>query len=53
MLFDVLIGFDKIKVCMFYKMGDKIIMDFLVLLDDLVKCEFVYEELDGWNEDII
>lgn len=52
MLLDVLTGFDKIKVCTSYKMGDKIITDFPASLDDLAKCEPVYEELDGWNEDI-
>ncbi|MER0281347.1 adenylosuccinate synthase [Clostridioides difficile] len=52
MLLDVLTGFDKIKVCTSYKMGDKIITDFPASLDDLAKCEPIYEELDGWNEDI-
>ncbi|MCC0706770.1 adenylosuccinate synthase [Clostridioides sp. ES-S-0190-01] len=52
MLLDVLTGFDKIKVCTSYKMDDKIITDFPASLDDLAKCEPIYEELDGWNEDI-
>ena len=52
MLLDVLTGFDKIKICTAYKMGDKIVNNFTASLDDLEKCEPVYEELDGWNEDI-
>jgi adenylosuccinate synthase len=52
MLLDVLTGFDKIQVCTAYKMGDKIIKDFPASLEDLAKCEPVYEELEGWSEDI-
>lgn len=52
MLLDVLTGFEKIKICKAYKMGDKVITDFPASLDDLAKCEPIYEELDGWNEDI-
>jgi adenylosuccinate synthase len=52
MLLDVLTGFDKIKICTAYKLGDKIIKDYPASLEDLAKCEPVYEELDGWNEDI-
>ena len=52
MLLDVLTGFDKIQVCTAYKMGDKIIKDFPASLEDLAKCEPVYEELEGWTEDI-
>lgn len=52
MLLDVLTGFDNIKICTAYKMGDEIITNFPASLEDLAKCEPVYEELDGWNEDI-
>ena len=52
MLLDVLSGFDKLKICTAYKIGDKIIKNFPASLDDLAKCEPVYEDLDGWNEDI-
>ena len=52
MLLDVLTGFDKIKICTAYKMGDKIINNFPASLEDLAKCEPVYEELDVWHEDI-
>ena len=52
MLLDVLTGFDKIKICTAYKMVDKIVNNFPASLQDLAKCEPVYEELDGWHEDI-
>lgn len=35
-----------------YKMGDEIVNNFPASLEDLAKCEPIYEELDGWNEDI-
>ena len=52
MLLDVLTGFDKIQVCTAYKCGDEILKDFPASLEKLAKCEPVYEELDGWTEDI-
>ncbi len=52
MLLDVLTGFDTIQICTSYKMGDKIIKEFPASLDDLAKCEPVYEELQGWTEDL-
>ena len=42
----------RVNICTAYKMGDKIINNFPASLEDLAKCEPVYEELDGWNEDI-
>lgn len=52
MLLDVLTGFETIKICTSYKIGDKIIKDFPASLELLSKCEPVYEELKGWSEDI-
>ena len=52
MLLDVLSGFEKINICTGYKMGDKIITDFPASLEDLAKCEPVYEELEGWKDDL-
>ncbi|BEP30405.1 adenylosuccinate synthase [Helicovermis profundi] len=52
MLLDVLSGFDKIKICTSYKYEDKIIHDYPASLKVLEKCQPVYEEFDGWNEDI-
>ncbi|WZL73103.1 adenylosuccinate synthase [Clostridiaceae bacterium 35-E11] len=52
MLLDVLTGFEKVSICTGYKMGEKYIEHFPASLEVLSKCEPVYEELDGWKEDI-
>ncbi|RKD22211.1 Adenylosuccinate synthetase [Caminicella sporogenes DSM 14501] len=52
MLLDVLTGFEKIKICTAYKFKGELIKDFPASLKTLSECEPVYEELDGWNEDI-
>ncbi len=52
MLLDVLTGFEKIKICTGYKMEDKTIDNYPASLKTLAKCEPIYEELDGWKEDI-
>jgi len=49
---DTLGGFEKVKICTAYKMGDRILHDFPASLEDLAKCEPVYEEFDGWPDDI-
>ena len=50
MLLDVLTGFDTVKICTSYKMGDKVLREFPASLEDLAKCEPIYEELEGWSE---
>lgn len=49
---DVLSGLDRIKVCTSYKMNGKETKVYPNDLEDLKKSEPVYEELDGWSEDI-
>ncbi|MFU0824500.1 adenylosuccinate synthase [Clostridium sp.] len=49
---DTLAGIDKIKVCTGYKFEGKIIDYFPACLEDLAKCEPIYEEFDGWDESI-
>ena len=49
---DTLAGLDKIKICVGYKFEDKVIDYFPASLEDLAKCEPVYEEFDGWDESI-
>ncbi|GKX68466.1 adenylosuccinate synthase [Inconstantimicrobium mannanitabidum] len=49
---DTLAGLDKIKVCVGYKFEDKIIDYFPASLEDLAKCEPVYEEFDGWDSSV-
>lgn len=49
---DTLAGLEKIKVCVGYKLNGEIIDYFPASLEDLAKCEPVYEEFDGWDESI-
>mgnify|MGYP004658084913 FL=1 len=49
---DPLRGLPKIKICTSYEMDGKIINDFPANLDDLAKCKPIYEEFDGFDEDI-
>jgi adenylosuccinate synthase len=49
---DTLAGLEKIKVCVGYKFEDKVIDYFPASLEDLAKCEPVYEEFDGWDESV-
>ncbi|TMW72027.1 adenylosuccinate synthase [Alteribacter natronophilus] len=49
---DVLSGIKKLKICVAYKYKGEIIDEFPASLKVLAECEPVYEELDGWDEDI-
>lgn len=49
---DTLTGLNKIMVCTGYKHNNKIIKDFPASLEDLAKYEPIYEEFDGWRENI-
>ena len=49
---DVLSGFEKIKVCVGYRLNGKVIDTVPSNLDVLNRCEPVYEELDGWKTEI-
>ncbi|AEM79990.1 adenylosuccinate synthase [Thermoanaerobacter wiegelii] len=49
---DTLTGLKKIKICTGYRLKGEIITDFPASLEDLAQCEPVYEEFDGWEEDI-
>lgn len=49
---DTLAGLKKIKMCVGYKMGDKVIDYFPASLEDLAKCEPVYEEVEGWGDEV-
>lgn len=42
----------KIKLCAAYKKDGELISYFPASLKELAKCEPVYEEFDGWEEDI-
>lgn len=49
---DTLAGLEKVKICTGYKFGDEIIDYFPASLEDLAKCEPIYEEFDGWDESV-
>ncbi len=49
---DPLGGLDKIKICVAYDKNGEITTDFPPTLEELALCKPVYEELDGWDEDI-
>ncbi len=49
---DVLNNMDKIKICTAYKYKGKVIQEFPANLEILAQCTPVYEELEGWREDI-
>ena len=49
---DTLAGLEKVKMCVGYKFNDEIIDYFPASLEDLAKCEPIYEEFDGWDESI-
>lgn len=49
---DTLAGMEKIKVCVGYRFNGKIIDYVPASLEDLAKCEPIYEEFDGWDESI-
>ncbi|AQS57734.1 adenylosuccinate synthase [Desulforamulus ferrireducens] len=49
---DVLTGLPVIKLCSGYRYKGEIIREFPASLKELAKCEPVYEEFPGWNEDI-
>ncbi|GFZ33362.1 adenylosuccinate synthetase [Clostridium zeae] len=49
---DTLAGLEKIKVCVGYKFNGSVIDYFPASLEDLAKCEPVYEEFDGWDESV-
>ena len=49
---DVLTGIEKINVCTSYRINGEPISSLPASLSDLERVDLVYEELDGWSEDI-
>ena len=47
-----LAGLEKVMMCVGYKFNDEIIDYFPASLEDLAKCEPIYEEFDGWDESV-
>ncbi len=49
---DVLGGLERLSICTCYKYKNDIIKHFPADLEILSECKPVYEEIEGWNEDI-
>lgn len=49
---DTLGSFDKVKLCIAYEKDGQITTDFPASLEDLAKMKPVYEEFDGWDENL-
>lgn len=49
---DTLAGMEKVKVCTGYKFDGRVIDYVPASLEDLAKCEPIYEEFEGWDESI-
>ena len=49
---DTLTGLKTIKVCTAYRVGDDVITEFPASSELVAHCQPVYEELEGWEEEI-
>ncbi|MFD2443671.1 adenylosuccinate synthase [Bacillus sp. CGMCC 1.16607] len=49
---DVLTGIETLKICVAYRYQGELIEEFPASLKVLAECEPVYEEFQGWTEDI-
>ena len=52
MKLDVLTGFDTLKICVGYRVGEEIIREFPQSQKILRQSQPVYEEMPGWQEDL-
>lgn len=49
---DTLAGLEKLNVCTGYRLNGEVIDYFPASLEDLAKCEPIYEEFDGWDDSV-
>lgn len=49
---DTISNIEKLKLCVAYKKGEKVLKHFPSDISELSECEPIYIELDGWKEDI-
>ena len=49
---DTLTGLKTIKVCTAYRVGDDVITEFPAGSERVARCQPIYEELEGWAEEI-
>ncbi len=50
---DVLDGIETLKLCIGYKLGDKVVDIFPVGAEEASLCEAIYEEMPGWSESTV
>lgn len=51
-LLDIFTGFAKVKICVAYQLDGQTIDYYPASLKELERCQPIYEEFDGWDEDI-
>ena len=49
---DVLSAVDRIKICVGYKIGNKVIKEIPAMISDFDRCQPVYKEFKGWGSDV-
>ena len=49
---DTLGGFEKVKLCVAYEKNGEVITDFPASLENLAEMKPVYEEFEGWDENL-
>jgi adenylosuccinate synthase len=49
---DTLTGLKTIKVCTAYRVGNDVITEFPASAERVARCQPIYEELEGWAEEI-
>jgi adenylosuccinate synthase len=49
---DTLTGLKTIKVCTAYRLGKDVITEFPAGSEQVARCQPIYEELEGWAEEI-
>ncbi len=49
---DVLTGLKKLKICVAYEVDQKVTDVFPYSTEELYRCKPVYEEMEGWTEDL-
>lgn len=49
---DVLTGFETLKICVGYRVGEEMLQEFPCRQKDFMQARPIYEELPGWQEDL-
>ena len=49
---DVLTGLTTLRVATGYRLGERVLDTFTVSLEELAELEVLYEDLEGWEDDI-